>query len=393
MKIRDQLAELKSAAARCLLALVCFGHAISGATAGDLGSWPKGGSPEEIGLRVAERFVVTPHGNPGRNKPVTSIIYPETIAWYGALTFAQLTSNHDLTTKLVQRFQPLFGDEARLVPAPISVDATVFAAVPLEIFSQTKEQRYLDLGKKLVDQQWSIPENRKGKLSSQVAGWVDRGLSWQSRFWIDDMYMITLAETQAFRSTGETQYLDHAALEMSAYLDGLQQTNGLFYHALDVPFVWGRGNGWVAAGMTELLRSLPNTHPQRTRIMAGYKKMMKALLQSQGEDGLWRQLIDHPESFPETSGTGMFTFAMITGVRNGWLDTSTYGPAARRGWLALVKCINEQADICDVCEGTDKMNDLQFYLTRKRMTGDLHGQAPILWCASAWLRPVTGRGK
>jgi hypothetical protein len=65
----------------------------------------------------------------------------------------------------------------------------------------------------------------------------------------------------------------------------------------------------------------------------------------------------------------------------------TYGPAARRGWLGLAQCINDQSEVREVCEGTNKRNDLEYYLTRHRITGDLHGQAPILWCASAWLRP------
>jgi len=64
--------------------------------------------------------------------------------------------------------------------------------------------------------------------------------------------------------------------------------------------------------MTELLRSLPPNHPRRARILEGYRKMMAALLEYQGEDGLWRQLIDHPEAWSETSGTGMFTFAIVT---------------------------------------------------------------------------------
>jgi rhamnogalacturonyl hydrolase YesR len=82
----------------------------------------------------------------------------------------------------------------------------------------------------------------------------------------------------------------------------------------------------------------------------------------------------------------MFTFAMITGVKDGWLDEKTYGPAARKGWLALVNRLDINADITDVCEGTGRKNDLNYYLQRKRNTGDLHGQAPILWCASALLR-------
>lgn len=43
------------------------------------------------------------------------------------------------------------------------------------------------------------------------------------------------------------------------YLDELQRPNGLFYHAPDVPYYWGRGNGWVAAGMAELLQCLPKS--------------------------------------------------------------------------------------------------------------------------------------
>ncbi len=48
--------------------------------------------------------------------------------------------------------------------------------------------------------------------------------------------------------------------------------------------------------------------------------------------------------------------------------------------------IEPNGDIRDVCEGTNKKNDRQFYLDRKRVTGDMHGQAPILWCATALLR-------
>ncbi len=37
---------------------------------------------------------------------------------------------------------------------------------------------------------------------------------------------------------------------------------------------------------------------------------------------MWRELIDHEEAWPETSSTGMFAFAMITGIKSGWLDQS-----------------------------------------------------------------------
>jgi unsaturated rhamnogalacturonyl hydrolase len=360
---------------RLLLAaaiMVIAGFAPAQSQPKEFKQWPTGRSPQEIGKRVAERLIAIPHSNFGRPGPPPYITYPEVATWYGALTFAQLSGDKDLDARLIQRFDPLFGAESGLVPVPDHVDRTVFGAVPLEIYIQTKDQKYLDMGKSIADKQWENP--------------TPDGLTPQTRLWIDDMYMITIVQLQAYRATGDAKYLDRAALEMSTYLDKLQQPNGLFYHAPDVPFFWGRGDGWVAAGMTEVLSSLPENHPQRARIMEGYRKMMGALLKYQGKDGVWHQLLDHPESYPETSCTGMFTFAMITGVKKGWLERKPYAKAARKGWLGLVNYIEPNGDIRNVCQGTGKKNDLQYYLDRQRLTGDLHGQAPILWCATALLR-------
>jgi rhamnogalacturonyl hydrolase YesR len=372
---------LRRLAAKVLLA--AFGFICATSRAAD--AWPQGSSPEEIGRRVAERFVATPHPNFGSPKSPGEITYPETCAWYGALMFAKLAGDTNLTRQLIARFEPLLGAESSLIPRPNHVDASVFGAVPLELYIQTHDARYLVIGKTIADKQWSTPTNPTA-LSAATPSYLQRGLSPQTRFWIDDMFMITALQTQAFRATGNTNYLNRAALEMVAYLDELQQTNGLFYHAPDVRFFWGRGNGWLAAGMSELLRSLPPSHPLFPRILTSYRKMMAALLQQQGSDGMWRQLIDRPESWPESSCTGMFTFAFITGVKNGWLDERIYGDAARKGWLALVTHVDQNADVREICEGTNKRDSLEYYLNRKRLTGDMHGQAPVLWCASAWLR-------
>ena len=330
-------------------------------------NWPAGMSPTEIGKRVASHFVTSPHQDRQR------IIYPEVCAWYGTLTFAHLSGDKELLASAIQRFDLLLQPEnAGLIQRTPHVDFSVFGAVPLQIYIENKDTKYLDLGKWFADRQWENPR--------------PDGLSAETRFWIDDMYMETIVQAQAFRATGDPKYLDRSSLEMVAYLDKLQQPNGLFYHEPEVKFYWGRGNGWVAAGMAELLRSLPKDHPRRARILEGYKKMMKSLLEFQGSDGMWRQLIDRSDSWPETSSTGMFAFAMVTGVKNGWLDAATYGPAARRAWLALAGYIDQNADVTSVCEGTNKLDDLDYYINRKRRTGDFHGQAPVLWTASALLR-------
>jgi rhamnogalacturonyl hydrolase YesR len=114
--------------------------------------------------------------------------------------------------------------------------------------------------------------------------------------------------------------------------------------------------------------------------------MMAGLLKYQGKDGMWRELIDKDEAWPESSSSAMFSFAMITGVKHGWLDAKVYGPAARKGWIAVVGYVDQNHDITSVCEGTGKKDDFEYYLERKRRTGDDHGQAPVMWAASALLR-------
>jgi unsaturated rhamnogalacturonyl hydrolase len=330
-----------------------------------LRNWPAGASPLEIGRRVAENFAARPFGHPAEY-----IYYPEACAWYGALTFAERSGDGCLRERLIRKFDPLLQDAAAPALSPQAhVDYRVFGAVPLEIYRQTREPKFLEIGRRIADAQWETV--------------TPDGISADARYWIDDMYMITLLQAQAGRATGDARYADRAARAMDSYLDRLQQPDGLFFHAPDSRFYWSRGNGWMAAGMAELLSALPEDHPRRAGILAAYRRMMGALLKYQGNDGLWRQLLDHPGAWPETSGTGMFAFAMITGVKCGWLDEGAYARAARQAWLGLVGCIDASGNVREVCAGTPKGYSAEYYLDRPRVTGDLHGQAPLLWSASA----------
>ncbi|WP_289292574.1 MULTISPECIES: glycoside hydrolase family 88 protein [Bacteroides] len=351
----------------------------------NLTKFPKGSTPLEAGNRIANKFIVTPHtrfGNPRAEKAPNYITYPDACAWLGALWFGKITKNEPLLDKLKDRFEPLFSTEQKMLPRMNHVDHNVVGAVPLEIYIQKKgDQRYYDLGMRYADTQWEVPAD----ATPEQKAYADKGYSWQTRIWIDDMFMITTIQSQAYRATGDRKYIDRAAREMAMYLKEIQRPNGLFYHSPEAPFFWARGNGWMAAGMAQLLSILPKDNPDRTTIMEAYKKMMDTLRQNQDPDGMWHQLIDEPASYKETSGTAMFTYAMIVGVKHGWLDKKEYGVAARKGWLALVTYINEDDEITNVCEGTNIKNDKNHYMNRKQITGDLHAHAPLLWCAVALL--------
>ena len=370
-----------------------------------LKTFPENASPEKIGEILTEKFIADPfsqYGSPLRvNEPRTQVTYPDVCAWIGGLRFAEKTRNEDLEKRLEDKFDPLLDSLSYLLPEPNHVDNNVFGAVPLELFLITGEEKYRDLGMMYADSQWSLPEGwsldsahvQKSAIYGdfQDAGlflapqkeWADKGYSWQTRFWLDDMFMITAVQSQAYRVTGDRKYIDRTAKEMVLYLEKMQKPSGLFDHGPGAPFAWSRGNGWMAIGMAEVLRMLPEDSPYRNEIMSGYLKMMSTLLGYQNSTGMWRQVVDDGTMWDETSGTAMFAYAMIVGVQQGWLKDISYSQAAGKAWLALCRTVGPDGMVSGVCEGTMLGSDSEHYRQRKKLTGDVHGLAPILWCAAA----------
>ncbi|MBN2163131.1 MAG: glycoside hydrolase family 88 protein [Pontiellaceae bacterium] len=300
--------------------------------------------------------------------PKGGLHYPEACAGLGAFRFCETINDQSDIDLLVKRYSGFLDESSKLIDRVQHVDYNVKGIVPLQVYLTTGDERFRTVGLSFADSQW----NKE----------IEDGLTSQTRWWIDDMYMIGSLQMQAYRATGDPEYADRAARQIHVYIDRLQQPNGLFFHGPKFKYHWGRGNGWVAASMAELLKDLPKNNPHRKAIEKSYKLMMASLLEYQSENGLWRQLIDDPYSWTETSCTAMFAYAMAIGVETDVLDQKTYAPAVEKAWQALCAHINRDGNIRDVCEGTGQTDDPEFYLNRRRITGDFHGQAPFLWLAA-----------
>ena len=115
-----------------------------------LKNFPEGSQPQEVGDRIVNKFLKTPHtrfGNPRAEKAPDYITYPDACTWLGALWYAKATDNKLMTAGLVKRFEPLFSTEKHMLPRMVHVDYNVVGAVPLEIYIQKQGgQEYYDLG-------------------------------------------------------------------------------------------------------------------------------------------------------------------------------------------------------------------------------------------------------
>src|SRR5512142_2926450 len=85
-------------------------------------NWPDGRSPQDVGKRLADHFVTSPH------QYTATIHYSEVASWYGALTYAQLTHDNALRDALIKKYEPLMpgGAEANRIPTRHHVDDSIF---------------------------------------------------------------------------------------------------------------------------------------------------------------------------------------------------------------------------------------------------------------------------
>ena len=262
--------------------------------------WPEDKSPEKLGSLISEDIFNRSEFMLYDTEDVKALHYAEIGATFGALRLAGLYDDEETVRRIEQRHQRIHDEN---IPNTLNhVDANVVGVLPLELYLQTGNEDYLNEGIAMADAQWENP--------------LPNGLTNQTRFWIDDVWMVGALQIQAYRATRDSVYVNRAARQTVAYLNRMQEPNGLFHHGENAPFFWGRGNGWVAAGMAEILTELPADHPDYSKIEDGFKKMMNALLEYQAEDGMWRQLIDKPEAWKETSSTAMFGYAFVNFCNN-----------------------------------------------------------------------------
>ena len=168
--------------------------------------------------------------------------------------------------------------------------------------------------------------------------------------WSDALFMGPATWTGLSRATGDRRYAAYGDKEFWAATDHLlDKQESLFYRDSRYfdrrddqgrKVFWSRGNGWVYAGIVDILKTLPADHPSRPRYEALFRQMSDRLVALQKADGCWAPSLLAPEHAPpETSGTGFFVYGLAYGLNHGLLKGPRYQAAVSKGWNALAGAV------------------------------------------------------
>jgi unsaturated rhamnogalacturonyl hydrolase len=216
----------------------------------------------------------------------------------------------------------------------------------IELYRKYREKRMIRPMKAYLDH--ILKDPAKGDLL-----FVNTDNYWSSQrwSWCDALFMGPTVWAKMAGVTGKSKYLDFMYHEYKATTDYLYDKEEHLYfrdsnyftrkEANGAKVFWGRGNGWVFAGLPVIIRELPLKYEHRDYFVTIYREMASRLLSLQSPDGFWHASLLDPASYPnpEMSATAFFVYGMAWGVNNGYLDRETYLPAIVKGWKSMVTSV------------------------------------------------------
>lgn len=246
----------------------------------------------------------------------------------------------------------------------------------VEAYRITGDNRYLNLIRLLKDRiKHTVPRFEDGTFRR----------NFRKTMWSDDFYMSGCFLIQLYSQLGDEDSLQDILCQLQGFVKRLYlPAEKIFSHIYfwdkevknEIP--WGRGNGWVALTISEMLMAIPDENPVHSQIRQVFCEFCEGLAALQDECGMWHQVLNRPESYLESSCTAMFALAFYRGVRYGWLPKSFLEYADKGLHAILERCVDEDGVLHGVCMGSSCSMDVQYYFDLTTVKDDNHGTGVVL---------------
>jgi rhamnogalacturonyl hydrolase YesR len=257
-------------------------------------------------------------------------------------------------------------------------DCGAMGASVIEVYQRVNNQEF----KNYIDKAANHITNLQERLED---GTLVRKAPNPMTLWADDLYMSVPFLARMGKLTGDNKYYEDAIIQVLNFSKYLWNSNKeLYYHCYFDDLKrngvahWGRCNGWIMCAQVHLLNQLPANYPKRDLIIKNLERQILGISKYQNGNGLWHQVLDKTDSYPESSCTAMFVYSIARAVNEGWIDRR-YASIALTGWEGLKNnMITPEGQMKDVCVGTGIQNDLVFYYNRPARTDDTHGTGSLI---------------
>ena len=235
---------------------------------------------------------------------------------------------------------------------------------------------------------------------------------YSNQVWLDGLYMVEpfyMAYEMKFGGMEKTADVVQQFKNVRQHLWNADK--GLNYHAWDESKrmfwadketglsanFWLRSTGWYLMALADTIGECREELYEHYRALVDiFRESLRGVLQYQAADGLFYQVIDHPEAvgnYTETSGSAMIAYALLKGVRLGILDPEKYLPIGKRVFEVLVQTKLTDEGLNDICwvaglgpeKSPNRDGSVAYYLSEPKKTNDAKGVGPFIMAYSEYL--------
>jgi unsaturated rhamnogalacturonyl hydrolase len=281
--------------------------------------------------------------------------------------------------------------------AEYNIDAINSGKMLQRLWARDRDPRYRAAIDALAAQLEKHPRTSEG------AFW--HKLKYPHQLWLDGVYMGMPFLAGVGVAEGDERKIAEAAREFTIARKHLRDPrSGLYFHAWDEAkqqnwadpetgrsrYVWGRGLGWYAMALVDILDVIP---PEKGELRAPLLEMIPELAESlvrhQDATGVWFQIMDMPGergNYREASATAMFTYFLAKAIHKGYLPES-YAAATQKAYAGLVdEFVSVHADgsfhLTNVCEtagmGYGRNGSYRYYMSERVVENDPKGLGPAI---------------
>jgi len=306
--------------------------------------------------------------------------WPCGVAYYGIARAFEATGDEALLNMLQTKVDALL----KLGLPPFTVNTCAMGHSLLALYQATGDDRYLDIARQKIDY-LRHHALRFGDHVLQHTVSIHNDFPGQA--WADTLFMAAYFMLRFGVLTKDDALITDALSQYDWHIKYLQdKQTGLWYHGYSSVdqnhmsgFFWARANAWAAYTMSQVKWTLPEPYlyPPFMDIDCSLRDQLSELKKLQTEDGLWRTVLNDPESYEELSASCGIAAAM---VRN---DNPLHAEYIVKAYPAILDNITTDGRVLNVSGGTAVMKDLDGYRKISRSWTQGWGQGLALAFLSA----------
>ncbi len=208
-----------------------------------------------------------------------------------------------------------------------------------------KNDEYLNIAREWTSwlYEGGLPRTPEGGFQHRTTDDFNEG-----ELWDDTLMMSVLPLANMGRIDGKDEYIEESIYQLLLHIEQLADTaTGLWYHGYTYKdnnhfagAFWGRGNSWATIALPlfeEIIKLQPGVRHYVSTVLT---RQVAAIEKLQDKSGFWHTLLDHEDSYLESSCTAGFGYGILLGIKLGLLDPK-YKEVARKALPAILEAIDE----------------------------------------------------